>query len=956
MSFSHPLDSVLVKSRPVTFSSRGVWKVHALIAVAIVALARFLWWFIQPEHVGDPWLFTMLMVSLGYKVVFWLYEWYLYAGISLPTAVTASRPFTVDVFTTACPGEPEDMIVRTLRAIVAIDYPHNSYLCDEGDSPTLKRACRELGVIHVTRNDRKDAKAGNINNALAKSNGEICVVLDPDHVPQPDFIDRVLGHFEDDRVGFVQTVQGYGNQSESLIAGGAAEQSYMFYGPMMSGMNRWGTVQAIGANCAFRREALNSIGGHAAGLAEDMHTAMRLHARGWKAVYLPEILTRGEVPSTLAAYYKQQLKWSCGCFDLLFQQYPKLWSGFSTANKIHYFLSPLHYLRGFVNLFDFLIPILALIMGNIVLSIRLDDFLLHYLPVLVAVQLVRRQAQNWLADPEPEDGFYLLGGVLKAGSWWIYIVGTLCSIFRIKVPYIPTPKGHRATNAWTLAAPNIALAAISLGAVAYGLDYDWSPYSLAMAGFAIANAIILLFSAAIAQQQLFKTLKTSLSPALVRMVGAAVGRAHSLLPRRRQYALLACAIASIPLVGVLAANTGHSDLVPSETLVQAAVAATGPFSFSAPTSWSGSWSSQTDVKHRDTGPFLLGMFTPAANAGHLPPGFWQSERKLGAPMRVVSLYQEWGRNSLKYFPDEVVQQAWQHGGLPMITWEPWTRDFPEFASDPDLSHDRKVFRAILQGRLDSYLHAYACRLRDYHKPVLLRFAHEPDNPSYPWSTSGGNTPAEYVAAWRYVVNFFKNEGASNVAFVWNPWHPEAVSRYFPGAPYFDWFGLTLLNYGRAAMDGRWRSFDELYEPFRGEFTKLGIDKPTMLAEFGSTSYGGNRAKWLGDAVGSIADRHPEIRGVVFFHSSMDRNWATPWRPPGNPRFIDWTFLDDIDAVARVYPMLSRRHFHDSRRFFAGDYTARDARPTLRTSPFITGLPGRFELLADGKPFYVRGIA
>jgi cellulose synthase (UDP-forming) len=206
MSFSHPLDSVLVKSRPVTFSSRGVWKVHALIAVAIVALARFLWWFIQPEHVGDPWLFTMLMVSLGYKVVFWLYEWYLYAGISLPTAVTASRPFTVDVFTTACPGEPEDMIVRTLRAIVAIDYPHNSYLCDEGDSPTLKRACRELGVIHVTRNDRKDAKAGNINNALAKSNGEICVVLDPDHVPQPDFIDRVLGHFEDDRVGFVQTV------------------------------------------------------------------------------------------------------------------------------------------------------------------------------------------------------------------------------------------------------------------------------------------------------------------------------------------------------------------------------------------------------------------------------------------------------------------------------------------------------------------------------------------------------------------------------------------------------------------------------------------------------------------------------------------------------------------------------------------------------------------------------
>jgi cellulose synthase (UDP-forming) len=157
----------------------------------------------------------------------------------------------VDVFTTACPGEPEEMIIRTLRAICAITYPHRSYLCDEGDSPKLNQVCKALDVIHITRTEKINAKAGNINNALAKSDGEICVILDPDHVPRPDLLDRVLGYFEDGKVGFLQTVQGYHNQSESLIARGAAEQTYMFYGPMMTGMNRWGIVRRSARTAYF---------------------------------------------------------------------------------------------------------------------------------------------------------------------------------------------------------------------------------------------------------------------------------------------------------------------------------------------------------------------------------------------------------------------------------------------------------------------------------------------------------------------------------------------------------------------------------------------------------------------------------------------------------------------------------------------------------------------------------
>ncbi len=310
-------------------------------------------------------------------------------------------------------------------------------------------------------------------------------------------------------------------------------------------------------------------------------------------------------------------------------------------------------------------------------------------------------------------------------------------------------------------------------------------------------------------------------------------------------------------------------------------------------------------------PFMLGLYSPAANHGYLPPDLCDAERELGAKLRIVSFYQAWGPKSLDAFPGAIVEAVGRRGAMPMISWGPWTSTFPAFQSDPDLHHDRRIFHAIIQGRLDGYICAYARRLRDFHKPILLRFAHEPENPGYPWSAAGGNSAEEYVAGWRHVVDLFRKEGASNVMFVWNPWHPEQALRYFPGGTYIDWFGLTLLNYGGAYRNGKWCSFEELYEPFRRQFARTGAAKPTILAEFGTTAYGGSRGQWLKAAMESIAVGHPEIRAVVFFHTDCDPNWPTRWRPPGNPRCIDWTFLHDSAAVTAVRTAINRPGFHQT---------------------------------------------
>ncbi|WP_460925386.1 glycosyltransferase family 2 protein [Pontibacter brevis] len=487
--------------------------IRAMIVLGLVTLVIFLYWFFDEDHVGYAPLYWMLTTALGFKLLRTLHEWYHYFNVSKPLRPELKTDFTVDIFTTSYPGEPHSMIINTLSAIQQIRYPHTTYLCDEGDDPVLKEACRRLGVIHVTRTEKKDAKAGNVNNALQHATGDICLILDPDHVPVPEFIGEVLPYFEDPDVGFVQVVQAYSNNKESLVAYGAAEQTYSFYGPIMMGMNSYGTVQAIGANCTFRRKALDSIGGHAAGLAEDMHTAMLLHAKGWKSVYVPKILTRGLVPATLASYYKQQIKWARGTFELLFTVYPKLFGSFTWRQKIHYLTLPLYYLFGVFNLIDFLIPILSLVLAEFPWYVSLGEFMVMFGPFFCISVCIRHYAQRWLLEKK-ENGFHLFGGLLRTGTWWVFCLGLVYSILRIKVPYIPTPKDDKPKNNFILSLPNITVCVLTLWAIYfYQRTYGYllyNPYVQMMTMFALVNFTILGSVVLIGQERFLASLHSKI--------------------------------------------------------------------------------------------------------------------------------------------------------------------------------------------------------------------------------------------------------------------------------------------------------------------------------------------------------------------------------------------------------------------------------------------------------------
>lgn len=471
---------------------RQLLTLRLMIMLGLICMGFFLYSLLKSSVVGYKPLYWLLMSTFIYTFFKIVYEWYHYWAISVPETPPATKQYTVDIFTTFCAGEPYDMIVETLTAIKAITYPHQTYLCDEANDPYLKSVCENLGVHHITRIKKINAKAGNINNALNQSDGELCVILDPDHIPVPGFLDPIVSHFDNPEIGYVQVVQAYYNQDIGWIAKGAAQQTYQFYGPMMMCMNTYGTVQAIGANCTFRRTALDSIGGHAAGLAEDMHTAMQLHAKKWKSVYVPQILTRGLVPATLSAYYKQQIKWSRGVFELLVTSYVQLFTKFNWRQKLHYGLLPFFYLSGFVFLINFLLPVIALFASVFPLRMDFSDFLIISIPFVTSIVLIRHFVQQWVME-DNERGFHVIGGLLLIGTWWVFILGFIYTVIRKDVPYIATPKDVKDEKNLKNNLPNIFILVISITAIAYGLYNDWNPFTLFMSAIVSLNCLFMIF-------------------------------------------------------------------------------------------------------------------------------------------------------------------------------------------------------------------------------------------------------------------------------------------------------------------------------------------------------------------------------------------------------------------------------------------------------------------------------
>jgi hypothetical protein len=213
------------------------------------------------------------------------------------------------------------------------------------------------------------------------------------------------------------------------------------------------------------------------------------------------------------------------------------------------------------------------------------------------------------------------------------------------------------------------------------------------------------------------------------------------------------------------------------------------------------------------------------------------------------------------------------GSTPMVSLEP----VDENGTDIPLSQ-------IAAGNYDSYIHKAAGVAKAWGGRIMIRFAYEMNlNPraGIPWGGGpgavGGNTPADYIAAWRHVVGLYRADGATNAEFVWAPNVDDGgipFTQYFPGDEWVDDVGLDGYNWGSAfeSTGHKWLSLGDTFASSYATLTQLS-SKPVIFTETASSEIGGEKASWIRRGfLNEIPQLFPRVTGVIWFNVQKESDW------------------------------------------------------------------------------------
>lgn len=405
-----------------------------VIANIFFTMAYVGWWSVG-GNVGNPMLFVLLLAAEAFTVShltgLWQSIWK--AGVDLPPP--GQTGFTIDVFIPTF-GEPLDVLRRTIHAAVEMQGPHETYVLDDACRNEVRDLAEELGARYIPRESSEGAKAGNINNALPQTGGDLIVVFDADHVARRDFLAHTVGYFEDADVALVQTPQFYGNAPWNPVARGAWKQQSVFYGPINRGKHRLGASFLCGTNAVVRRTALEDVGGlDQTTVTEDVATSLVLHRRGWKTIFFPFVLAEGEGPRTVRAFFAQQLRWAHGSVSTLMSG-GILRRGLRPFQRVQYLLSTTYYFIGFTTLIYVTLPWFALFGRIGPFDAGATTFFVFYLPhVAITLANLRRELQG---------EFGLSSMTFAYGSFPIYIKATVNALMGREASFSATGAEERA--------------------------------------------------------------------------------------------------------------------------------------------------------------------------------------------------------------------------------------------------------------------------------------------------------------------------------------------------------------------------------------------------------------------------------------------------------------------------------------------------------------------------------
>ncbi len=472
---------------------------YAMFTVTVGLLLAFAGWWFRPSHLAnnfsgsahlaDLGLFVVLTLVVSHRIFMDVFGWIVSSRIAAEPAHGPLEPGARVAFLTSfVPSvEPLEMLRSVLVAMLGADYEHDTWVLDEGGSDDVRLLCQELGVLYFSRHGVREynlvagpftgrTKGGN-HNAWYDSHAagyDFVAQIDMDFLPTRDFLTRTLRHFADETVAFVGTPQVYGNESDSFVAKAAAQQLYSFYGQVMRGLSARGSCNMIGANHVVRVAALRQIGWYAGHLTEDLLTGMRLHAAGWRSVYVPAVLAIGEGPATWHAYINQQTRWAFGCIDILRRHSLSLVRRMDFRQAALYLSLQQHYFSGIAGALG--LGVLLAYFGLGLAPANLDPVgtVIWFSPFLIA-----RSVFSWWLQrfdlPEHRRGLLLPGRLISIAIAPFYLLAAVGVIRQRRLVFKVTPKGDMSsmrasrTSSLALCLPHLVAGSLAAGCIAAGL-------------------------------------------------------------------------------------------------------------------------------------------------------------------------------------------------------------------------------------------------------------------------------------------------------------------------------------------------------------------------------------------------------------------------------------------------------------------------------------------------------
>ncbi|NYT63868.1 UDP-forming cellulose synthase catalytic subunit [Alcaligenaceae bacterium] len=473
--------AMVVRRMPGRFSSL------TLIVLSLTVSGRYIWWrYTATLNWNNTLDLSFGLTLLAAETYSWIVlvmgyvqtAWPLRRGLAPLPADRASWP-TVDLM---IPTYNEDLSVvkPTVYAALGIDWPKDKlriHLLDDGRRDAFREFAQEVGINYIIRPDGRHAKAGNLNHAMAQTDGELIAIFDCDHIPTRSFLQMTVGWFlKDKKLALVQTPHHFfsADPFERNLGhfGTQPNENALFYGLVQEGNDLWNAAFFCGSCAVLRRTAVESIGGFAVEtVTEDAHTALRLHRKGYNSAYVRIPMAAGLATESLSAHVGQRIRWARGMVQIFRTDNPLLGKGLSLFQRLCYMNAMMHFLAGIPRLVYLLAPLAFLLAHSYIIYAPALAIVLYVLPHMVHASLTNSYTQGAYRH-----SFW--GEIYETVlSWYIAWPTTVALLAPGKGKFNVTAKGgliEKDYFDWSISTPYVLLAFANFLGLGFGFWRLWA--------------------------------------------------------------------------------------------------------------------------------------------------------------------------------------------------------------------------------------------------------------------------------------------------------------------------------------------------------------------------------------------------------------------------------------------------------------------------------------------------